>query len=144
MYCKRKDTIASFMYSYSWCPSSDACVEDLWNDLNAWCEVGWKQGYTLDLVKDCGAVEEAQYCPRKLVSSPAQAGATFRNASASLPPGHMCTVQIDATKEAARFALTAGGYLGCEYDGYIVGNPYQTINVAVGDKVAIRIYNAEN
>ena len=28
MYCKRKDTIASFMYSYSYCRTKDLCLED--------------------------------------------------------------------------------------------------------------------
>ena len=65
------------MYSYSWCPSSDVCQPDLWNNLNAWCEVGWIEGYKLDIVNDCGAIEDPAFCPAELVSSPGLAGGDF-------------------------------------------------------------------
>ena len=53
MYCYSKDSKAGFMYSYSYCPTTQTCVADVWNKINSWCDGGWVDGYTLDLDKDC-------------------------------------------------------------------------------------------
>ena len=55
LYCKNKDMEAEFMYSYSYCPTEDKCVEDKWNKFNAWCTGDWVPGYKLDIIADCKA-----------------------------------------------------------------------------------------
>ena len=47
------DMTADFMYSYSYCKSSDNCVGDQWNKFNAWCIEPWIDGYLLDSELDC-------------------------------------------------------------------------------------------
>lgn len=45
-YCKRRDTMSGFLYSYSYCPAadgeSDKCIEDAWNYINSQCSVDLK------------------------------------------------------------------------------------------------------
>ena len=46
---------ADFMYSFSYCKTSDKCVADKWNKFNAYCDEPWIPGYKLDIFGDCGA-----------------------------------------------------------------------------------------
>ena len=41
LYCKRLDTFASFLYSYSYCAATDECLADVWNYYNRYCSSGW-------------------------------------------------------------------------------------------------------
>ena len=36
MYCKSQDQRAGFLYTYSYCEDSGACVSDQWDKINAW------------------------------------------------------------------------------------------------------------
>ena len=79
----------------------------------------------LDIEKDCGAIQDSQYCPQILKVKPDMAGGNFQETQApSLPLEHMCTLEIDATEEVARLQLDTSSELGCEYNGYSVGNKY--------------------
>ena len=44
MNCKHLDTIAGFMYAYSYCPAKDLCQPDVWNYLTIMCDGGWLPG----------------------------------------------------------------------------------------------------
>jgi hypothetical protein len=44
MYCKRADTNAGFLESYSYCASLNQCLKDQWNYLNRQCGSGWTLG----------------------------------------------------------------------------------------------------
>jgi hypothetical protein len=43
--CKLKDGKSSFMYSFSYCKDTDACLADEWNYINAWCKSIWVPGW---------------------------------------------------------------------------------------------------
>ena len=51
--CKLKDSASSFLYSYSYCKTTDECLPDEWNYINKWCESKWVPGWMLDIDKDC-------------------------------------------------------------------------------------------
>lgn len=53
--CRRSDIHAGVFNSYSFCNTSDECVEDAWNYYNRNCSSGWKRGRQLDIVDDCMA-----------------------------------------------------------------------------------------
>ena len=55
--CKRKDTNAGFLYSYSYCPDKDneKCIADYWNFISSDCTGEVKDGWQLDIDKDCAA-----------------------------------------------------------------------------------------
>ena len=58
LYCKRADTNAGFLYSYSYCPlkTAEACIPDLWTYINPVCAgATTKDGWTLDIKGDCNA-----------------------------------------------------------------------------------------
>ena len=77
-----------FMQSYSYCATTDICLEDAWNYYNLWCSSGWVSGWLLDIKKDCFAKETPALCPKPLVSSRQRAGPYFMNSSYNtLQPG---------------------------------------------------------
>ena len=73
LYCKRIDTYSSFLYSYSYCLSTDECLGDVWNYYNRWCPSGWKQGWQLDLTKDCNVTKSLR-CPNTIVVNSSNIG----------------------------------------------------------------------
>ena len=76
MYCKRADTNAGFLYSYSYCPSktAEACIPDLWTYINPVCVVAsTKDGWTLDIKGDCNATVQKCF---DFTSTKLAAGAT--------------------------------------------------------------------
>ena len=58
--CLNQDSNAGFMFSFSYCKKTDVCVADEWNKLNAWCEDGWTQGYSLSVTDDCAGIATAE------------------------------------------------------------------------------------
>ena len=85
LYCKKADTMAPFMYTYSYCKSSDYCVEDQWNHYNRLCEEPWIPGYMLDVDADCKAVEKSPDCLTFISSS--DMDQQFSNGTLSLESG---------------------------------------------------------
>ena len=66
LYCKRMDTNAGFLVSYSYCKNNKECLMDAWNYLDRPCKddalnIPWTAGNQLDYNDDCFA-EEMQ-CP---------------------------------------------------------------------------------
>lgn len=53
MACRRNDINAGFLSTYSFCNTSDECVEDAWNYFNRNCTDGWRRGIELELDADC-------------------------------------------------------------------------------------------
>ena len=80
LYCKRTDTFASFLYSYSYCQSTDECLADVWNYYNRYCPSGWKQGWQLDINKDCKAIKSIT-CPKPIVVNSSHVGSNFINST---------------------------------------------------------------
>lgn len=44
LYCKRADDTATLFVSYSFCKSSDTCLQDKWLYLDRPCTSGWRKG----------------------------------------------------------------------------------------------------
>ena len=53
--CKMKDTVGSFLYTYSYCKETNECLMDEWNFNNQWCKSKWIPGWQLDIDNDCEA-----------------------------------------------------------------------------------------
>ena len=53
LYCKRADNTATFLTSYSYCASSDKCLQDKWLYIDRPCSSGWKYGEDLALLANC-------------------------------------------------------------------------------------------
>ena len=121
MYCKRMDTVSSFMYSYSYCPELDECLEDAWNYYNIFCESGWKAGFTLDIDLDCRAQEAERICPKPIKATAFEMGKFINTTQNSLPPGGKCTVKVDATEVATMLVFANNTQLGVNYNHYKVG-----------------------
>lgn len=121
MYCKHQDTISSFLYSYSYCPELDECLEDSWNFYNKVCPSGWKPGYTLDLDIDCEAQELKYLCPARIYATAFDMG-KFKNESRFLPEGAKCKVEIDATDTATLVVFANSTNLGVNYNHYRVNH----------------------
>lgn len=49
MYCKRADKDATLLVSYSYCSSSDTCLQDKWMYIDRPCASSWSRGVSLDL-----------------------------------------------------------------------------------------------
>ena len=141
LYCKNMDMEADFMYSYSYCPSSDECVADQWNKFNAWCNEPWVDGYKLDIEQDCLS-EKVEPCIT--FTSSAIAEGQDISASKTLNAGEVCEVFIDASTYVAHVKFQAKGSsidndVGILYNG--VG-PGDIIEVKEGQTVRISIFNA--
>ena len=62
LYCKRMDSFNSFLYSYSYCKTSDKCLERQWNYVNQYCTSKWIEGWMLDIDEDCEADQAIGVC----------------------------------------------------------------------------------
>ena len=62
LYCKKQDTDATFMDTYSYCVQSETCLTNAWNYLDYQCETGWKRGAQMTL-GTCQARETSRECP---------------------------------------------------------------------------------
>ena len=94
LYCKRADTNAGFLYSYSYCPSktTEACIPDLWTYINPVCPgASTKDGWTLDIKGDCNATVQKCF---DFTSTKLAAGATTvkKDSYTTLGVNSMCTI----------------------------------------------------
>ena len=94
LYCKRADTNAGFLYSYSYCPSkkTEACIPDLWTYINPVCpDASTKDGWTLDIKGDCNATVQKCF---DFTSTKLAAGATTikKDSYTTLGVNSMCTI----------------------------------------------------
>lgn len=49
MYCKRADATSTLFVSYSYCQSSDTCLQDKWMYIDRPCDSDWSKGKNLAL-----------------------------------------------------------------------------------------------
>ena len=53
LYCRRSDWAATLLVSYSYCASSNTCLQDRWLYIDRNCQSDWKNGKDLDMLNDC-------------------------------------------------------------------------------------------
>ena len=132
LYCKRADTNAGFLYSYSYCPlkTAEACIPDLWTYINPVCVgAATKDGWTLDIKGDCNATVQKCF---DFTSTKLAVGATTikKDSYTTLGVNLMCTIQVDATAFVGRITFyDSNNALGVMFPGYTLGQP---ITVAKG------------
>ena len=138
LYCKRMDTMASFLYSYSYCKDTNECLPDQWNYYNKWCSSGWKRGWKLNVDDDCESLNSVGVCPQ-FTSNEYYFSKFVNNTNRRLEPNAKCSVYIDATSAVGRVIFKDTSMsLGVLKNGYELG---ETITVEQGDKQEITIYN---
>ena len=144
MYCKRQDSVSSFLYSYSYCPELDECLGDSWNYYNRPCPSQWKAGYTLDLDEDCKAQYAHEYiCPKPIKAASANDMGRFQNfTNMYLPAGTKCKIKVDASEVATLFVLSNNTNLGTTFNHYRVGK--DLIAVKQGETIEFEIYNGND
>lgn len=111
--CRRQDTNAGFLVSYSYCEQTDECIQDVWNYINRPCETGWTRGKELTL-QACNAT--AVTCI-DFESSPEKA-TQYLNRTWTLPVESFCLIRVDATEEIARVIFDNTSFLGVEEPQY--------------------------
>ena len=95
LFCKKVDTEASFLHSFSFCKDTMSCLADQWNYVNQWCKSKWMSGWELDIDRDCDSKTDSKGCAN-FASDPSYYG-TFVNDTKFLAEGSKCTITIDAT-----------------------------------------------
>ena len=146
LYCKRADSRAGFLYSYSYCSipatETETCTPDSWNLIQTRinCPSGFKQGWELDIDEDCNVQEEAGVCGDKFVSSDVFVG-TYTNFTTTLKDNSKCTIYIDATEEVARVIFDNDEDLGVLWPDYVIGTP---ITIEKGTREEIVVYNGNS
>ena len=121
--CKFKDTYSGPFYSYKYCKPKDLCLEDAWQHYNAYCQESWKDGYNLDIEKDCRSTVAPDWC-QSFESDPKQSGVNTTGTK-TLRQNEWCTISIDARKFPARIILDPDmtqKNLGIIYSGYNRGD----------------------
>ena len=93
MYCRRSDYAATLLVSYSYCASSDTCLQDRWLYIDRPCSSDWKAGKDLDMLGDC---KPKRTTCHPFVSKP-QAAGQFFNFTETLGANEYCQIDIDAT-----------------------------------------------
>ena len=123
LYCKRVDTNAGFLYSYSYCPDqkNERCLADAWNYVNPnmQCLTDLKEGWTLDIDNDCFVRDDPGAC--KNFESSQEFYGTYVNSTLTLKDNSKCTIAVDATAAPARVIFDNAPNLGVMYPGYIIG-----------------------
>ena len=87
------------------------------------CSVPRISGFSLDIKETCDAQETT--CPG-FASVPELVGirTTMNTGATTLSTNQMCTMEIDATAEAAHVTfIEEGNNLGVMYPGYVLGQP---------------------
>ena len=123
MYCKRADTNAGYMNSFSFCPDEDneKCFRNFWLYINGGqkCKKSVKDGWTLDVDEDCISAESTTACSSlSFVSDEEKVGDTIPRRSVALGENTKCTFEIDATDAVARITFS-GNNLGVLMPGYV-------------------------
>ena len=127
LYCKRADSRAGFLYSYSYCSipalGVETCQEDSWNIVQTRlnCPSEYKQGWTLDIFEDCEAEEETGTCGEFI--SLKEFDGVYTNTTRTLKDNSMCTVLVDATDYVGRVIFYNDPDLGVLEPDYVIGQP---------------------
>lgn len=99
LFCKRSDSRAMIGQSFSYCESSDTCLEDQWMYYNYGCTSGWRvaRGFPLGSCRANNAT-----CNGGTFTSTKQYIGLYTNSSATLQPNTYCTVKLDASSFVGR------------------------------------------
>ena len=130
MNCKRRDTNSGFLKSWTYCPDkeNEQCIENFDRYINQGkkCLSETKEGWELDIDKDCNAEEIAPgACISSFTAPPPNADGTKTDpvvvSSKTLPENGKCTIKIDATAQVARVTITGSGMVGALFPGFVKG-----------------------
>ena len=143
MSCKRQDSGAGYMTSFSYCADKQdqKCIKNFWEYIQSQqqCVSTVVDGWLLDIDNDCKAQTAlASKCEANFESSEALYGIKQVPKPLLLAENTKCTIKVDGTKGIARVAFDGNNYLGVLYPGYQIGD---TISVPYGDVKYITIYN---
>ena len=117
MYCKRADSNAGYMTTFSYCPDdlNQKCIMNYWLFINApqICLKNAIDGWNLDIDEDCKSkAAQASVCPTTFVSDPEKIGTTVAPRSVVLGENTRCTIEVDATDAVARITFKGDKSLG--------------------------------
>ena len=145
MQCKRADTNAGYMTSFSYCSDQqdEKCLQNFWEYIQPQmqCVGAVTDGWTLDIDSDCAAVTAAPgLCPTEFISSEVQYGTTLPAKSVILGENTKCSIKIDATQGVARVAFSGTRDLGVLYPSYVMETP---ITIEKGQIRYITVYNGK-
>ena len=146
MYCKRADTNAGYMTSFSYCPDNqdEKCIQNFWEYIQPQmqCVSTTKDGWTIDIDGDCAAQESAPgICPTGFVGTESQFGVTLPPKNVVLGENTKCTIRIDANEALARVVFSGTNELGVLYPSYVIGQP---ITVEQGKVNYITVFNGKS
>ena len=104
---------------YSYCSTTDTCLQDKWLYLDRPCSSGWDRGNTVGW----------QSCTPTLTTchafvSSEQAKGQFVNHTETLASGEYCEVNVDTTAYVARVVFDDALTLGVEINDYKIGEMY--------------------
>ena len=141
MNCKRADTNAGFMTSFSYCGDKEdqRCLQNFEEYINPemQCISRMKDGWQLDLEEDCEAQQAALgVCP-EFNSEAVDYGTSLPAKMVNLGENQMCTIMVDATDGVGRLKFS-GRDIGVLYPGYQVDSE---ITVSTGEIKYITVYN---
>ena len=143
LYCKRVDTDAGFLYSYSYCPDleEEVCQQDPWNYIGAGlqCAGTMKPGYMLHIDEDCGATDQGGNCQD--FDGDEIFNGQYSNRSFTLQPGEKCSVTVDASNATSRVIFGGSTDLGVLHPYYTMGQP---ITVDFGQVKQFTVYNGNS
>ena len=145
MYCKRADTNAGYMTSFSYCPDNQdqKCIKNFWEYIQPQmqCVSTTKDGWTIDIDGDCAASTAAVgICPTGYVGTTTTQGTTLPPKNVVLGVNTKCTIRVDANEALARVTFSGTNDLGVLYPSYVMGQP---ITVEKGKVQYITVYNGK-
>ncbi len=119
LYCRRADVTRTFLVQYSYCESSDTCLQDKWLYIDRPCSSGWSRGNQVGW-ESCTPTLTTCH---SFVSSE-QARDQFVNYTETLASGEYCEVNIDTTAFVGRVVFDDALTLGVELSEYRIGEMY--------------------
>jgi hypothetical protein len=119
----RSDETATMLVTYSFCNTSDTCLENKWNYIDRPCKnSSWSLGKNIDF-DTCNS--SATTC-HSFVSSDSQVG-IYTNYTENLALSEYCLITIDTTNYEARVIFDDAINLGViipDNSGYQIGDVY--------------------
>ncbi len=111
LYCRRSDSTATLLVSYSYCAGSDTCLQDKWLYISRPCSTGWKRGKDLNVIKSCAPKKTTCH---PFVSDPKARGNWF-NYTETLGANEYCEISVDAKNYVAHVVLDDAVTVGATY-----------------------------
>lgn len=138
LYCRKQDSEAGWLLSYSYCVDNDECLMDAWNYLDRPCESDWTRAKSFDI----------GYCNANSVTGCAEFESTpddfgvQTNRTYSLAGGEYCIVKVDATQALARVIFDESSDLGIESEEFGIMTAGKVYDVQSG-VFEFTVFNAE-